>query len=433
MNEKEVISSHFSPPPPPLDPDLDIDLDSNKDLLRESRDDHVIDNESDRRSPNLPRRRSSRSLSPDSRWRHRSRSRSRSRPRSHSRSPSRARSKSRSRSHDRGRRHDRYSPSSSSRSSQNCRVYVGNLAYGVNWRDLKDFMREAGEVTFANVLTLPNGASKGCGIVEYKTPEDAQRAIRRLNDTRLMGRPIFVREDREETPRFGRTSFGQAPAPPTNVPPGCQIFVGNLPYSTSWQDLKDYFRSAGRIVRADILLEHTGRSKGAGTVLFESVRDANNAIAMFNGRDYKGRKLEVREDRFAGHPPPRHAGRFGHDYRPRVPYGNEQNGAMMDAGNGYTAGGGAFSYPTGPAGAEPSRLQIYVQNLPYNTTDQDLRDLFRGFGEVVFAQVLMQGGRPKGSGVVRFDSTSAAERAVATLQGYTYGGRQLELHFDRYG
>jgi RNA recognition motif-containing protein len=38
----------------------------------------------------------------------------------------------------------------------------------------------------------------GCGIVEFSSPLDAQRAINQLNDTPLMGRLIFVREDREE-------------------------------------------------------------------------------------------------------------------------------------------------------------------------------------------------------------------------------------------
>jgi RNA recognition motif-containing protein len=47
------------------------------------------------------------------------------------------------------------------------------------------------------VFSGPDGRSKGCGIVEYTTPEDAQRAIAELNDTELMGRMVFVREDRE--------------------------------------------------------------------------------------------------------------------------------------------------------------------------------------------------------------------------------------------
>lgn len=40
-------------------------------------------------------------------------------------------------------------------------------------------------------------------MVEYSTKEEAQRAISELNDTQLLGRSIFVREDREEESKFG--------------------------------------------------------------------------------------------------------------------------------------------------------------------------------------------------------------------------------------
>jgi len=47
------------------------------------------------------------------------------------------------------------------------------------------------------------GRSKGCAIVEYASIEDAQRAIQELNDTSLMNRMVFVREDREVVPGGG--------------------------------------------------------------------------------------------------------------------------------------------------------------------------------------------------------------------------------------
>ena len=70
----------------------------------------------------------------------------------------------------------------------------------------------AGEVLFAEVLITPTGISKGCGcvasgaptfhtlmfligsIVEFSSPEDAQRSIRELSEQPLLGRPVFIRE-----------------------------------------------------------------------------------------------------------------------------------------------------------------------------------------------------------------------------------------------
>ncbi|KAK2803708.1 hypothetical protein FQN49_008867, partial [Arthroderma sp. PD_2] len=123
-------------------------------------------------------------------------------------------------------------------SQQDRRVYVGNLSYDVKWHHLKDFMRQAGEVLFADVLLLPNGMSKGCGIVEYATREQAQQAVATLSNQNLMGRLVYVREDREAEPRFtgppqrgdyggGRGGFG---GPGGGGPGGSgrQIYIANV-------------------------------------------------------------------------------------------------------------------------------------------------------------------------------------------------------------
>ena len=126
---------------------------------------------------------------------------------------------------------------------QGCRVYVGNLSWDVAWQDLKDHMRDAGEVKFAEVMTGPDGRSKGCGIVEFSTPEEAKEACTSLTDTELKGRMIFVREDRENSDAGGR-----GPRPTRGGGGnGCSLYVGNLAYETSWQDLKDHMRQAGNV------------------------------------------------------------------------------------------------------------------------------------------------------------------------------------------
>lgn len=57
---------------------------------------------------------------------------------------------------------------------------------------------------------------------------------------------------------------------------------------------------SGNVIRADVHLAPDGRPKGSGIVAFDNPDDAQNAIAQFNGYDWQGRILEVREDRYAG-------------------------------------------------------------------------------------------------------------------------------------
>eukprot|EP00408_Alexandrium_pacificum_P013775 CAMPEP_0171236658 /NCGR_PEP_ID=MMETSP0790-20130122/42572_1 /TAXON_ID=2925 /ORGANISM="Alexandrium catenella, Strain OF101" /LENGTH=300 /DNA_ID=CAMNT_0011703001 /DNA_START=95 /DNA_END=997 /DNA_ORIENTATION=+ len=74
-------------------------------------------------------------------------------------------------------------------------VYVGNLKYEVKWKDLKDHMKQAGNVEFCNILTEDGtdfGRSKGVGCVRYSSEAEVQQAIAMLNETDLMGRNILV-------------------------------------------------------------------------------------------------------------------------------------------------------------------------------------------------------------------------------------------------
>ncbi len=59
--------------------------------------------------------------------------------------------------------------------------------------------------------------------------------------------------------------------------------IYQLPFHCQWQDLKDLFRQAGTIIRADVALGQDGRSRGFGTVVFATDYDADRAVKMFNG------------------------------------------------------------------------------------------------------------------------------------------------------
>jgi len=61
--------------------------------------------------------------------------------------------------------------------------------------------------------------------------------------------------------------------------------------------------------------------------------------------------------------------------------------------------------------------------LPWSTSNEDLVELFQTTGKVVEAEVLFEGGRSKGTGVVQFATVQEAETAISKFQGYSYGGQ----------
>ena len=78
-----------------------------------------------------------------------------------------------------------------------------------------------------------------------------------------------------------------------------------------------------------------GRPKGSGIVVFENPDDARNAIAQFNGYDWQGRVIEVREDRYASSGPGMgFGGRGGYGGGMRGGFGGGFGGEETDLGEG---------------------------------------------------------------------------------------------------
>lgn len=172
-------------------------------------------------------------------------------------------------------------------------------------------MRAAGNVDKADILQSGDGRSKGCGIVIYQKPQEAARAIRELQNSQLNGRPIFVREDREQFQggHGGGGGYHQGGGyqhqqqqhramfmPGAPAEQGCQLFVQNLSWGTDWRQLKDHFRQCGEVDRAEVAESPDGRKKGFGLIRYHTARDAQNAIETLNGVELDGRALEVRLD-----------------------------------------------------------------------------------------------------------------------------------------
>lgn len=211
-----------------------------------------------------------------------------------------------------------------------------------------------------------------------------------------------------------------------------------------------------------------GRPKGSGIVAFDNPDDARNAIDMYNGYDWNGRILEVREDRFAGGGPGGFGGRGGFGGGFRGGYGGGYGGGGYGGHGGFGGrggygggfrgrggyGGGGYSGPPGggyggggaaaPAvapnaftdyatsGNEPGPI-IYVRNLPWSTSNDDLVELFTTIGKVERAEIQYEStGRSKGSGVVEFSNQDDAGTAIAKFQSYQYGGRPLGLAYVKY-
>ncbi len=76
-----------------------------------------------------------------------------------------------------------------------------------------------------------------------------------------------------------------------------KLYVGNLPWSTTNDILRDLFSQKGMVTSATVLMGPDGRSRGFGFVEFGNDSEAQAAIDAFNGYELDGRKLTVNEAR----------------------------------------------------------------------------------------------------------------------------------------
>lgn len=327
-------------------------------------------------------------------------------------------------------------------------VYVGNLSYKTDWMQLKDVMSEAGEVEYVDLFTRKgDGKSCGCAVVEFKTAEDAQNAIKTLHDRNVDGRPIFLREDRE--PRranvgggggpgaggpgnFGRGGGGGGPGRGNrswdepvhsshsnmaykirkNAQPNTTVKITNIPPSAEWQELKDLCVQYATVERADV---EEVNGERYGIVVFSNADGASKCLAELDGATYEEHTLgaslvSVATANFGG-------GNFGGRSKlasrltPRGPRG------------GYRSHGGAVSVD-----------KVFIGNLPWNVEWQDLKDLCKEYGPVAFVDIPKnENGQSKGFGIVRYDEPAGASECINKLNGMLLDGRELEVRFDQRG
>ena len=77
-----------------------------------------------------------------------------------------------------------------------------------------------------------------------------------------------------------------------------KLYVGNLSFDTTENDLQDHFAQAGTVTETALMQDKfTGKSRGFGFVTMSSADEAQKAISLFHGKTVQGRALTVNEAR----------------------------------------------------------------------------------------------------------------------------------------
>lgn len=165
------------------------------------------------------------------------------------------------------------------------KVYCGNLAWSVTDDELKNHMSSAGKIIFSKVIREPSGYSRGWGIVEYETPEEAEKAVLKFNLTEFRERNILCKID---------TKYEKNEKDNSNE---LSVYVGNLPWKIDWKELRDIFKKYNNTY-GTIIKDNNNRSRGYGILKFINKEDADLAIEEMNNSFVNGRQIVVKYNKF---------------------------------------------------------------------------------------------------------------------------------------
>ena len=167
-----------------------------------------------------------------------------------------------------------------------------------------------------------------------------------------------------------------------------ELYVANMPYTTTENSIEDYFSKYGKIKNVKLLKDKMGRSKGISFVKFDTNAEATKALVA-NDQEFEGRKLRVN---FAGEKP------TGREERPSTKFEKGSN-----------------------------QCTIFIGNIPFSSSKDSIEDMFKSCGSIKDVRfAIRDDGKPKGFAHIEFESEDSVEKALK-MNGTEMDGRHLKV------
>jgi RNA recognition motif-containing protein len=170
----------------------------------------------------------------------------------------------------------------------------------------EDILRQLFEATGGTVVevSIPRdratGRPRGFGFVSMSTQDEAASARDSLDGSLQAGKSISVRPFQAEPPRKDAVGPGGVRSPlqsavPFQAAPDRTLYVGNLPYDCSQEEIETLIQGtgAGPIARVNLPMDPDGRKRGFGFVTMETPEAARAAMEALRGADLRGRRLVI--------------------------------------------------------------------------------------------------------------------------------------------
>ncbi|PIA56380.1 hypothetical protein AQUCO_00700594v1 [Aquilegia coerulea] len=259
---------------------------------------------------------------------------------------------------------------------------------------------QTGEVSSIKVIrNKQTSQSEGYGFVEFFSRAAAEKILQSYNGALM--------PNTEQPFRLNWASFSTGERR-SEVGSDHSIFVGDLAPDVSDTLLQETFASRYQSVKgAKVVIDaNTGRSKGYGFVRFGDDNERSRAINEMNGVFCSSRAMRI------GVATPRKA----------PAYPQQHSSQVLTLVGGYASNGASAQ-----SDEDSTNTTIFVGGLDPSVTDDDLRQSFSQYGEIVSVKIPVG----KGCGFVQFANRNTAEEAIQNLNGTVIGKQTVRLSWGR--
>ncbi|EHK48535.1 hypothetical protein TRIATDRAFT_236581 [Trichoderma atroviride IMI 206040] len=285
-------------------------------------------------------------------------------------------------------------------------IFVRSLPPGVTNESLTDFFSEYFAVKHATVVVdQETKESRGFGFVSFADADDARDAKAALDKKEWDGRRIRIEvaeprqrnaDEADKRPGKGREAFQR---------PSTKLIIRNLPWSIKTSEqLSKLFLSYGKVIYSD-LPQNKGKLKGFGFVTIRGRPNAEKALEAVNGKIVDGRPLAVdwAVDKATWDK------QQDDDEDDEDDEDDDEDMKLVDEMDEEKE----TQKPKRELMTDNSST-VFVRNLPFTATDEQLKSFFGHFGTVRYARVVMDKAtdRPAGTGFVCFVDNEDAKSCI---------------------
>ena len=171
------------------------------------------------------------------------------------------------------------------RHNPGCKLFIGGLPREIGTEELREMFGKFGDMSDCVVPTDDNGANRGFGFVTYSDKSEADAAVAELDGHKINGRRIGVR-DADSDDKKGKKGKRKDPE-------GAKLYIGNLPFKATEEQLKEVFKGVATITGLNIITDNAGKPKGFAFAFVKEKDKAEEIVKSVNGSELLGRKIRV--------------------------------------------------------------------------------------------------------------------------------------------